>query len=163
MIHFLPCDWNFIPLVYKHIQGLEESGVDLSIKEDLIWNLFINSRGWTTCSNIGSSGHCISPEGFWKLGLLKHCVCKSGQCLIHSFCQAILLWCIWDRDSMKCPISLELVPESLVDIFDSAITVNPFDIHRISKSPPNPPPARRQFGHPFTIGCKSIVLHFCAS
>ena len=29
---------------------------------------------------------------------------------------------------MKCPISFELVPECLVDIFGSSITANPFDI-----------------------------------
>ena len=109
-------------------KGSEESGVNLLIEEYLIWDLSINSRGWTSCSNISSSGHCISPEGFGELGLLKHRVCKSGQCLVHSFCESILLWRIWGRCFMKCSISFELVLECLVDIFSSSIAPNSFDI-----------------------------------
>ena len=58
-------------------------------------------------SNIGSSGHCISPEGFWKLGLLKHCVCKGGQCLIHSFCQPVLLEGYSRESSEVIQVSME--------------------------------------------------------
>jgi hypothetical protein len=85
------------------IQKVGREWVDLSIEEDLVRNLPINSRSWTLCGNIGSSGHCISPEGLWKLGLFKHRVGKGGQGLVHSFCQAILLWHIqWLKKLSGC-------------------------------------------------------------
>ena len=45
---------------------LEGGGIDRLVEEDLVGDLSIDYGGWTLCSNIGSSGHCISPEGLWK-------------------------------------------------------------------------------------------------
>ena len=40
----------------------EGGGINRLVEEDLVGDLSIGSGGWTSCSNIGSSGHCIGPE-----------------------------------------------------------------------------------------------------
>ena len=44
----------------------EGGGINRLVEEDLVGDLSIGSRGWTSCSNIDSSGHCINPERLWK-------------------------------------------------------------------------------------------------
>jgi len=67
-------------------EGAEESWIDLAVEENLIGDLFPESGGGTASGDVGSGGHGVGPERFWKFGFLQHGVGQCGQGLVCSLC-----------------------------------------------------------------------------